>query len=42
MVMPYDPSRAESKSLKHLQAGTTAELDARLSVILDCAFKGKM
>jgi hypothetical protein len=42
MVMPYDPSRAESDSLKHLQAGTAAELDALLPAILDCAFKGKM
>jgi len=42
MVMPYDPSRSESDSLKHLQAGTAAELDALLPAILDQACKGEL
>jgi hypothetical protein len=42
MVIPYEPGRAESDSLKHLQAGTAAELDALLPAILDRACKGEL
>ena len=42
MVIPYEPGRAESDSLKNLQAGTAAELDALLPAILDRACKGEL
>ena len=37
-----DILRAEVDNLKHLQAETTAELDALLPAILDRAFKGEL
>jgi hypothetical protein len=33
---------AEVEALKHLQPGTTAELDALLPTVMDKAFKGEL
>jgi type I restriction enzyme S subunit len=42
IVAELDALQAEVDTLKRLQAGTAAELDALLPAILDRAFKGEL
>lgn len=42
LVVEFDALQTQVDAMKRLQAETTAELDALLPAILDCAFKGKL